>query len=77
MYSFAAHRQLTGSSLWHLVPSAGSMGRDDQTQHSGKLCRSCQYFLMQLCSCDAQEESCPRRLKREGGEVGRATGFAN
>ena len=76
MYSFAAHRQLTGSSLWHSVPSAGIMGRDDRTQRSGKLCRNCQHVLTQLCSGDAQEESCPRRLKRGGG-AGRATGFAN
>ena len=67
MYSCAAHWQLTGNSLWLVVPSAGSVGRDDQTQLTGELSRSCRHFWLQLCACNAQEESYPRRLKRGEG----------
>ena len=61
--------QLTRSSLalhfdlvWYLV----SVSHGDRTQHTGERSHA-NTFWVQLCSCDAQEESCPRRLKRREG----------
>ena len=44
MYSYAAHWLTLACSTF-----GNGMGRDDQTQHAGKLSIGCQHFLMQLC----------------------------
>ena len=70
--------QLPGSSLalhFGLVPSAVSVSHGDRTQHTGERSNANTFLgAALLLRCSGRELSA---AAKNGGKVGRATGFAN